>query len=534
MKKSKTLYKNEKTNTNSQVIDNSTNRNSIASSTSSDSYIDPHLLNQSLHNLEHQDDVNGKNYENYYNVIDYNTVTDDPKTTKKEQQNKCIIIFSASIVVFLLIVAIATGTLHFKQSTQKQFEKLSTKNESTEQFCVVEDNEDAMSEKTNRTKNFRMICRQEFVRNMTVGAFSAYRKFAWGRGELRPLNQSAYYYPENGQYPGLTIIDSMSTLWVMELKEEWTLGKNWIDTQFPNFVNLDSVVRVQEMVFDFLGGLLSAYALSGEQIFLNKAKEVYNALTPAAFSNVTGMLAFQFNPKGKRVNTTVNGTILPQIDHQKPEYNYLAFVGFQQPELIYATNLSMSKNRDNRSSDASFFLAKSKAYMLKNFDKRTIPVFFTELNVEFGGKQGISQELNELTLDFYYNALLSYTQLGKHGDTNLLMQYGKLMENAQKAGMFKILNGRLYLRMLQISPFLTLVLEHRMNRTDSTCRLGAMLALSSLKFSQLNNTEKAQKFLDLAINITDTCHYLANSTRTKLMAYQYNFDVLTDPLFRLE
>lgn len=116
MKKSKTLYKNEKTNTNSQVIDNSTNRNSIASSTSSDFYTDPHLLNQSLHNLEHQNDVNGKNYENYYNVIDYNTVTDDPKTTKKEHQNKCII-FSASIVVFLLIVAIATGTLYYKQST---------------------------------------------------------------------------------------------------------------------------------------------------------------------------------------------------------------------------------------------------------------------------------------------------------------------------------------------------------------------------------------------------------------------------------
>lgn len=70
-----------------------------------------------------------------------------------------------------------------------------------------------------------MECRKTFVYNMTVSAFNAYRKYAWGGPEFRPVSLLVFFEPAVGPYPGLTIFDAMSTFWIMDLKTEWTLGR---------------------------------------------------------------------------------------------------------------------------------------------------------------------------------------------------------------------------------------------------------------------------------------------------------------------
>ena len=50
-----------------------------------------------------------------------------------------------------------------------------------------------------------------------------------------------------------------------------------------------------ETVIRYLGGLLSAYALSGRRVLLNKADELGQKLLPI-FNTETGMPAFMINP----------------------------------------------------------------------------------------------------------------------------------------------------------------------------------------------------------------------------------------------
>lgn len=57
--------------------------------------------------------------------------------------------------------------------------------------------------------------RQEAVRDAFRHAWKGYREYAWGHDELRPLSKS--YSEWFGL--GLTLIDALDTMWILELKE---------------------------------------------------------------------------------------------------------------------------------------------------------------------------------------------------------------------------------------------------------------------------------------------------------------------------
>ena len=71
---------------------------------------------------------------------------------------------------------------------------------------------------------------------------------------------------------GVTIVDSLDTLLLMGLEEEYLQARDWVvyelDPAHTRQVGLfETTIRV-------LGGLLSAYHLSGDRVFLDKAVSV--------------------------------------------------------------------------------------------------------------------------------------------------------------------------------------------------------------------------------------------------------------------
>lgn len=108
--------------------------------------------------------------------------------------------------------------------------------------------------------------RQEEVVNMFKHAWMGYRKYAWGQDELLPLSKS-------GTSPygmGLTIIDSLDTMWLMGLTEEFQKARDWVANSL-NIVENHRRVSVFETNIRVVGGLLAAYHLSNDHIFLQKA-----------------------------------------------------------------------------------------------------------------------------------------------------------------------------------------------------------------------------------------------------------------------
>jgi mannosyl-oligosaccharide alpha-1,2-mannosidase len=74
---------------------------------------------------------------------------------------------------------------------------------------------------------------------MMQHAWSNYKVYAWGKNELKPISKRAHTGSIFGSYDiGATIVDSMDTLYVMGMKEEFDEGREWIAKKFT----LDNVV----------------------------------------------------------------------------------------------------------------------------------------------------------------------------------------------------------------------------------------------------------------------------------------------------
>ncbi|KAL8853169.1 MAG: hypothetical protein Q9221_002051 [Calogaya cf. arnoldii] len=110
------------------------------------------------------------------------------------------------------------------------------------------------------------------VKRSFVHSWQGYKKHAWKQDELTPIRGG--YATTFGGW-GATLVDSLDSLWLMGLKDEFEEAVQAIkemDFSVPRMEDLN----VFETTIRYLGGFLGAYDLSDAQypILLNKAKEV--------------------------------------------------------------------------------------------------------------------------------------------------------------------------------------------------------------------------------------------------------------------
>ncbi|KAG8185415.1 hypothetical protein JTE90_018635 [Oedothorax gibbosus] len=113
-------------------------------------------------------------------------------------------------------------------------------------------------------------------------AWKGYKSYAWGHDHVKPIAKTF----QNWFGLGLTIVDSLDTMYIMGLKEEFHEAKKWVKEKL-NF-NLNRDVNFFETTIRVLGGLLSAFHLSKDSIFLDKAVDLANRLMPG-FKSSSGM-----------------------------------------------------------------------------------------------------------------------------------------------------------------------------------------------------------------------------------------------------
>ncbi len=129
--------------------------------------------------------------------------------------------------------------------------------------------------------------KRAFVREMMKDAWSNYARYAWGYNELKPESREPKTDSIFGSAKiGATIVDSLDTLLLMDLKAEFATAKDWLATSF-HFAATENEVSVFETVIRYVGGLLTVYAMTGDELFLNKSLEVAEALLPA-YATETG------------------------------------------------------------------------------------------------------------------------------------------------------------------------------------------------------------------------------------------------------
>src|SRR5262249_1185291 len=128
------------------------------------------------------------------------------------------------------------------------------------------------------------------VRQEFLTAWTAYRRLAFGRDELRPLSGTGSEFFIPGTPLGLTIVESLGTLFLMELDGELNAAINWINGNLN--VNRDASVHVFETIIRMVGGLLSGFHATGNSMLLARARDLADRLLPA-FNSPTG-IPFRF------------------------------------------------------------------------------------------------------------------------------------------------------------------------------------------------------------------------------------------------
>ncbi|OXA46900.1 Mannosyl-oligosaccharide alpha-1,2-mannosidase isoform A [Folsomia candida] len=129
--------------------------------------------------------------------------------------------------------------------------------------------------------------RREFVKQMMKDAWDDYVMWAWEDNELKPVSQTGQHGDIFGDSRiGATIVDSLDTLYIMEMMEEYETARGFVANQLD--LNVNATVSVFETNIRFVGGFLSAYALTQDTIYRDRALEIATKLLPA-FDTPTGI-----------------------------------------------------------------------------------------------------------------------------------------------------------------------------------------------------------------------------------------------------
>jgi mannosidase alpha-like ER degradation enhancer 2 len=157
-------------------------------------------------------------------------------------------------------------------------------------------------------KEARQLATQ--VRQEFLHAWRNYERYAWGHDELQPLSKTPRDW--YGQSLLMTPVDALDTLILMGLKDEADKTRKLIDTQLS--FDRDVYVKNFEITIRMLGGLLSAYELSGDNRLLVLAQDLGKRLLPA-FDSPTG-LPYQYvnlhtgKVRGAATNPAETGSLL--------------------------------------------------------------------------------------------------------------------------------------------------------------------------------------------------------------------------------
>ncbi|EAA34947.3 glycoside hydrolase family 47 protein [Neurospora crassa] len=116
--------------------------------------------------------------------------------------------------------------------------------------------------------------RRDAVRKAAQKSWKSYRAFAWRHDELTPQSLTG---KDSFAGWGATLVDSLDTLWIMGLREEFDEAVRAVGAIDWN-KSSSSHCSLFETNIRYLGGLISAYDLSNREILFKKAVELGDML----------------------------------------------------------------------------------------------------------------------------------------------------------------------------------------------------------------------------------------------------------------
>ncbi|KAM9990260.1 hypothetical protein ACTFIY_006295 [Dictyostelium cf. discoideum] len=145
---------------------------------------------------------------------------------------------------------------------------------------VYKENEDLNKERSEKIKEEMRFC------------WDKYREIAWGMDELKPVEKKGHDWFGLG----LSIVDSLDTLYLMGLDKEYKEAKDWVENVLNHRKDTGRKVSVFETTIRFLGTYNTMYSLTGEKLYLDLGRDMADLILyafndhspfPASFVSLT-------------------------------------------------------------------------------------------------------------------------------------------------------------------------------------------------------------------------------------------------------
>lgn len=328
--------------------------------------------------------------------------------------------------------------------------------------------------------------RRMAVKDAFLHAWNGYVQCAWGQDELRPVSCTA----QNTFGLGLTILDSLSTLHVMGLTAEFAKARAWV----AEHLNVTPHINVSlfETTIRCLGGLLSAFDLSGDRMFLDKARALGDVLLKA------------FDDNGVPSPFINLGTGVRSNTGWHPGSVILSEVGTLQLEFL---TLAYHTNEAKYAVPAMRVIEK----LLAHHQSPQLPEgLFANFLTTDGSYSGTSTHIAMGALgDSFYEYLLKVWLLtGKRYD-KLRQAYTRTVRGVQTAMKKTTTDGFVYISELHgFAP------AHKMDHLACFC--GGMFALGAAADAHADAPSEAADAAQLGRDVARTCMQMYRSTTTHL------------------
>lgn len=333
--------------------------------------------------------------------------------------------------------------------------------------------------------------RREKVKEMMKFAWDNYKLYAWGKNELRPLTRNGHIGNMFGGLRGASIVDSLDTLYIMGLMEEYEEAKEWVQNNLD--LNSNGEASLFEVNIRYVGGLLSAYYLTGAEIFKQKVLELGEKLLPA-FNTPTGI------PRG--VINLGSGTSW-SWGWASAGSSILAEFGTLHLEFLHLSELSRNPLFTEKVMNIRKLLNKiEKPHGLYPNFLSPVSGNWVQHHVSIGGLG-----------DSFYEYLIKSYLMSDKTDQEAKKMYYSAMEAIETNLVQKSPGGLTY-----VAEWRGGILDHKMGHL--ACFSGGMIGIGA----DDGPAGQKQHYLDLAAEITHTCHESYSRSATKLGPEAFRFD----------
>ncbi|DBB13854.1 TPA: hypothetical protein ACH3X3_000846 [Trebouxia sp. C0006] len=315
--------------------------------------------------------------------------------------------------------------------------------------------------------------RRGLVKAAMQHAWSNYVKYAFGHDELMPRSL-------RGKDPfgglGATILDSLDTLWLMDMQAEYKQARDWVAYDL-NFTR-PYEASVFETTIRIVGGMLAAYELSQDHMYIDRCEELVGRLL-AAYNTQTGI----------PYNSIVLDTLMVQNPTWTRRSSTLSEFGSMQLEFA---KLSMHSGNPIYNEKAESVIQ----YLYEKYpEKGLMPLY---LNPKSGRFTTTRVSLGALGDSYYEYLLKMWVMRGRSQEAEM---YRVMWEKAMDEMIEKLVFTSNPEGLTYVAEFERKRVKHKMDHL--VCFVPAMLALGS--HTGAVSGSKADQYMQLAENLTETC-----------------------------